>query len=147
MMMFAPDEIDRFWTHVAVTPSCWLWQLAPGHQGYGIFKVRDPRRNVRAHRYSYALEHGETFVVSGVRRTHELDHVCRRRLCVRPSHLEYVTQIENLKRQHLANWSPTCKHGHEKVIWRRVDCLGRSYCFACQRNAEARRQARRKVGG
>jgi hypothetical protein len=144
--MFEPDEVARFWLHVVKSESCWSWTLKPTSKGYGQFKLRIPRRNVKPHRYSYALENGEEFLFGSTRRTHELDHLCRNILCVRTSHLEWVTQAENIKRATRANWQPVCKHGHEKAVWHRIDSLGRPFCFACQRNAEARRQVKRRAG-
>lgn len=30
----------------------------------------------------------------------EIDHLCKQRDCVRPTHLEWVTRVENMKRRH-----------------------------------------------
>lgn len=89
----------NFWSHVKREQrhegsSCWLWTGAQAKNGYGRSTavengVRSPRE---AHRVSYELTVGP--VPAGL----ELDHLCRNRLCVRPSHLEAVTHRVNIER-------------------------------------------------
>ena len=64
-----------------------------------------------AHRVAYELTNGP--IPDGL----ELDHLCRVRHCVNPSHIEAVTHRENTLRgtgpiPHRARQSH-CKHGHE----------------------------------
>ncbi|MBT2412652.1 HNH endonuclease [Streptomyces sp. ISL-12] len=59
-------------------------------QGYGRLRFRG--RLVRAHRFSYELNVGP--IPDG----HQVDHLCRTPSCVRPDHLEAVTQRENVLR-------------------------------------------------
>lgn len=83
----------RFWAKVnkqgprfGSKGRCWLWTAHKGTKGYGQFKVNG--RVVEAHCFAYGP------VPDGL----ELDHLCRRGLCVRRSHLEAVTHAENLRR-------------------------------------------------
>jgi hypothetical protein len=69
---------------------CWLWQGSKNDRGYGQAWVYDHVRY--AHAASWEAEHGP--VPPG----RQLDHLCRRPLCVRPSHLEPVTAAENMRR-------------------------------------------------
>lgn len=68
---------------------CWVWTGAHDRLGYG----RDGRQHTGssrlAHVIAYESLHGP--VPSGL----ELDHLCRRPACVRPSHLEPVSHREN----------------------------------------------------
>lgn len=70
-----------------------------------------------------------------------IDHLCRKPSCVNPSHLEAVTQSENLKRglgpavtraRHAAQTH--CRHGHEfspdNTI---VNSSGSRVCRTCNR--------------
>ena len=58
--------------------------------GYGQFRVGTQRK--LAHRVAYEWSLGE--IPEGL----DLDHLCRVRNCVNPSHLEPVTRQENLRR-------------------------------------------------
>lgn len=86
------DDHERFWAKVTKQPDdgCWLWAGALSPAGYGRFDVGS--RNVRAHRWAYEEERGP--IPEGL----SLDHLCRTRRCVRPGHLEPVTQRENVLR-------------------------------------------------
>lgn len=69
---------------------CWIWQGARDGQGYG--HVGRGGRWVRAHRRWYE-DH-----VGPIPEGHDLDHLCRVKLCVRPDHMEPVTHAENVRR-------------------------------------------------
>lgn len=69
---------------------CWIWQRYKDRDGYGTVK-RDGRC-LHAYRYYWEQQNGP------VPRDRELDHLCRQRDCVRPDHLEPVTNAENQRR-------------------------------------------------
>ena len=87
-------EVDRFWAKVDRTPGCWLWRGGVTADGYGRFHAS--AGEVRAHRYAYELVTGPIPV------GHTLDHLddCLNPACVRPDHLEPVTNAENVRRRH-----------------------------------------------
>ena len=81
----------RFWKHVQKTHRCWLWTSQVGNpDGYGRFSVCN--RPVLAHRFAY-----ET-LVGPIPAGKEIDHLCRVRRCVKPSHLQVVSTFENQRR-------------------------------------------------
>jgi hypothetical protein len=85
---------------------CWLWTGAVDPAGYGRSSTGKGRpggggRSGLAHRVSYELVVGPI----PAERPH-LDHLCRVKACVNPTHLEPVTQPENNRRQHLARLVP-----------------------------------------
>lgn len=108
---------DRFWAKVAepfdVHNNCWEWQGWIAH-GYGRFYPDNPAKPGRftyAHRWSYQFFNGP------IPDDLELDHLCRNKRCVNPSHLEAVPHAINMARsplgapeQHRAKTH--CKHGH-----------------------------------
>ena len=86
---------------------CWDW-TGSKVRGYGIFMWRG--RNIAAHRFAFELLRGP--VPDGL----DLDHLCRRRHCVNPWHLEPVTRRVNLLRGDtiVARQAAQthCKHDH-----------------------------------
>ncbi len=82
---------------------CWLWTKGCCNKDYGHFYVYDPEAKgakgrkgksveVRAHIASYALANGP------IAEDMTIDHKCRNTKCIRPSHLEEVTRVENTRR-------------------------------------------------
>jgi hypothetical protein len=96
----------NFWSKVTPMGNCWLWTGAKS-RGYGSF--RHPFSPL-PHRVSYRMLVGE------IPEGHEIDHLCRNTLCVRPDHLEPVTPRVNVLRSgnvaaHYAA-RDECKWGH-----------------------------------
>lgn len=85
----AESNLKRFWAKVDKTETCWLWTASTQGAGYGQFQVN--RRVVSAHRYSWMLANGEP--PKGV----DLDHTCRNRICVNPSHLRIASRKQNME--------------------------------------------------
>jgi hypothetical protein len=71
---------------------CWVWLGAkqPGPWNYGV--LYHDGRTQRAHRVYYEQHVGP--IPEGL----QLDHLCRVPACVNPSHVEPVTQTENVRR-------------------------------------------------
>ena len=100
---------DRFFSHVDMTGDCWQWTGSLATGGYGTIVAEAPSRGklLRAHRVAYELMVGP--IPEGL----DLDHLCRNRGCVRPSHLEPVTRRENLSRGLGGALKTHCAQGHE----------------------------------
>jgi len=95
------SDVKRFWSKVNKSDTCWLWTNVPAKNGYGYLGVGGRSgRNIQAHRIAYELAHGP--IPDGL----HIDHLCRVRNCVNPSHLEAVTNREN----GLRGISPAAKH-------------------------------------
>jgi hypothetical protein len=136
-MILTPKDINRFWSKVHKTDSCWNWTGARGHQrgvpAYGQLKLNG--RPVKAHRISYVLAGGT--LVDGM----HIDHLCRNTGCVNPAHLEQVTPRENVRR----GINPAadnarkahCKHGHRytddnTLLKHRADGRQERVCLTCR---------------
>lgn len=115
---------------------CWPWLGASfethGNR-YGTCGSAD-----LAHRVSFEMHNGP--LADGL----VVDHICRNGLCVNPSHLEAVTNVENIMR---GNGTPAvnarkthCKSGHPlegNNLRRRRD--GRRVCRTCEKERNAAR--------
>lgn len=144
-------EVQRFRAQVAEqdrghTSPCQIWTGRIVGK-YGRFITQRPEhKSVAAHRYSYALVHGENFLFGEVYgRTHEPDHLCRQTDCVNPDHIEWVTVLVNRQRQHDANRTDMCKPGkHLRASFEKTDSLGRKFCGGCATDADRRRRSRER---
>ncbi|HZN76053.1 MAG TPA: HNH endonuclease signature motif containing protein [Micromonosporaceae bacterium] len=102
---------------VVAQNGCWLWGGAIQSKGYGAFGYGGKGKSVLAHRWSYV-----TFV-GPVPQGMQVDHLCHNRdldcpggkcahrLCVRPDHLEPVTNEVNSRRGAVGRKSH-CVQGH-----------------------------------
>ena len=95
-----PADLQRFWDKVDKSGDCWIWKAGVRGTGpYGRFRLGS--KTVVAHRFSYEIANGQ------IPKGFQIDHRCRNRLCVNPSHLRVVTQKqnqENRKRDRGACW-------------------------------------------
>jgi len=112
------DNETRFWSKVnkdGPVPErkpelgpCWVW-MAGCSDGYGEFNAGGNRIRP-AHCISYE------WLVGPVPEGLVLDHLCRNRACVRPTHLEPVTRGENNRRGEAprvrAAREGVCERGH-----------------------------------
>jgi hypothetical protein len=133
---FSEEDLEkirkRFWSKVNKTDDCWLWIGTRHHTGYGAFSIRYD--SFRAHRVSYMLVNGD--IPYGL----VLDHLCRNKLCVKPSHLQAVTDRTNNER----GLSPAsenmrkvyCCRGHSLSL---PNKYGKRQCLTCRRNAIKKR--------
>lgn len=108
---------------VADSNGCWVWRGARDRQGYGFVKVSGFQW--RAHRLAYHLQVGP--IPDGF----TIDHLCRNASCIRPEHLEAVTNKTNVlrgigisaenarkthcKRGHLLSPENLIKHSRQRV--------------------------------
>src|SRR5688572_7525736 len=119
---------ERFWSKVnkdGPVPQnrpdlgpCWIWLGSCDSGGYGTFNYND--LTVSAHKFIYKATYEE------IPPNKQIDHLCRARNCVNPTHLEVVTQQENFergkgpavlaagrqKRIQQAKEQTHCPHGH-----------------------------------
>ena len=131
------DEEERFWGHVRDDGDCWVWTAALDRDGYGAFTGYPSKKNWRAHRFAYQRVCG--LIPEGL----VLDHLCRNRACVNPSHLEPVTNRVNHQRGFLATRTH-CVNGHEFSEENTRKTKVQRFCRACRRQRVAEYRARQK---
>lgn len=123
---------------------CWTWEGSFLRGGYG--RVGSGGKTKLAHRVAYELLEGP--IPEGL----TLDHLCRKRACVRPSHLEPVTNRTNS----LRGVGPTavnaakesCGKGHPFCAGSTGIGITRGFrfrrCLPCHAEQERRRKAARR---
>ena len=134
---------DKFWAKVDKSDGCWWWLGGVNSYGYGaVSRTIDGRRyQLQAHRVAYEL------LVGPIPEGLVIDHLCRNTRCVRPDHLEPVTDKVNIlrgtslsavyaKRTH-------CVQGH--LLPKERSPRGDRICRECVRikNQKARRKTAR----
>lgn len=105
---------------------CIEWVATKNRNGYGTLTVGGITR--LAHRVSFMFRHGSIPKC--------LDHLCRNRACINPSHLEGVSQAENCKRGMGGKsqlLKTMCPSGHEYSGRNLIVYDGRRYCRECMR--------------
>jgi hypothetical protein len=140
------DPQIRFWKKVKKHDQCWIWYGALNRQGYGNFALSGSRsapKTIAAHRFSYMLANGP------IAESLHLDHLCRIRSCVNPSHLEAVSPGENLRRgdhpNMIAHKGGCCTRGHfltpeNTVTEKRSNGEIRYRCKECAKQREKNRK-------
>lgn len=140
---------ERFWEKVQKTDTCWFWTgYIHTRTGYGRISMGGRRGPVReAHRVAWELTYGS--VPNGL----ELDHLCRVRHCVRPTHLEAVTHLVNTRRGMTAEVARArqlakthCPQNHPydgtNLV---IDEKGRRRCRTCRNTQRRQRSAKIKT--
>jgi hypothetical protein len=123
---------------------CWVWIPTKIDDGYGVFRINN--KYIGAHRASYELMIGP--IPEGL----ELDHLCRVRRCVNPSHLEPVTHKENTLRGEgpsaVHARKTHCIHGHELAgenLY--LSPKGTRYCRTCKEMSRDKWRNKRRAAG
>jgi hypothetical protein len=133
-----PDRFTTFFTP-GNTDECWEWQGSRFINGYGRLYVN----GVAFYAHRLAHEHFVGPIPNGL----VIDHLCRNKLCVNPTHLETVTSGENTIRGMHPNMvthrEKRCRRGHEIVGYNALlnATNGRKQCRRCRDDAQRRRRA------
>lgn len=131
-------DIERFWGHVERGEDCWEW-AGPSGRGYGRFAIDG--RHYAAHRVAWLIEHGRQ------PESEVLDHLCSNPACVRPDHLDDVTQSENCRRGENGYGSRSlCRAGLHEIIDpdNVIEGSNGRQCRECVRESQRRYDARRR---
>lgn len=114
-MDFSHEDIQRFLANVKIDElsGCHLWTGGKISSGYGALILNG--KQTLAHRFSYEINVGP-LPAWGPPDYPQLDHICRKRDCVNPSHLRLISRKENILSGNgmtAINHSKThCRNGH-----------------------------------
>src|SRR3990170_3439480 len=105
---------------------CWEWRMPISSNGYSHYWVRT--RYILGHRLTYETLIGH--IPPGL----EPDHLCRKRICVNPAHIELVTHQENIRRGKAATRKTHCFRGHPfDEVNTHIKTDGYRECRTCRR--------------
>jgi len=129
--------MERFWSKVKKTDTCWEWTAFINPDGYGIFGIGSradgSRRTIHAHRWIYEQTYGKAPA------NYDIDHICHNRTCVRPDHLEAVTHKTNMERGDLSKngefqrVKTHCPQGHPYTPENTHTDKGQRKCRTCDK--------------
>jgi hypothetical protein len=125
---------------MGMTP-CWLWTGKLSSEGYPVLCVDGQKLYV--HRLAARVQHGD--IPSG----YTVDHLCRNRACIRPTHMDVVTRRVNVLRgigpAAVHARATHCPQGHEynkaNTYWWRTPTGEGRRCRVCQRERKRLRRA------
>jgi hypothetical protein len=130
-----------FWTKAeefdgGFSTPCLIWKANKTGDGYGKFMLH--RRQRQTHRLAYEATIGP--IPKGL----VIDHLCRNRACVNASHMEPVTNRENVIRgesfsAHNAR-KTHCDRGHPFNVENTYLYRGGRICRACRRSRDRLRR-------
>lgn len=133
--------LERFWSKVNITDTCWLWTGALNDKGYGVFAtvaLRGHRNLSYAHRVSWSLHHQRPVPPDF---DTVIDHMCSTPACVNPAHLQVLSRSENCAQHVRVTRKTHCgvcgtkKHKQKN---------GRIVCPPCQRQYARKHQAKKR---
>jgi len=148
------SPIERFMALIKVSTehfyngsACWDWLGSKSKDGYGQFILSARRREsrIRIAPYRFIWEHLNGPMPEGL----EPDHLCNRRGCCNPAHVEPVTHSENQKRSYQRGRRLSrrarpshCPRGHEYTIANMMrGGKGPLQCRACNTASTVARRA------
>lgn len=142
---------QRFYGRIDIDPDdpydgCWEWTGSVdrgARKGYGklyIGKIDGRHKTARAHRVAYEL------LVQPIPEGLVIDHLCRNRTCVNPTHMELVTDEENRARGIASSTKSHCVHGHKFTAENTyVNPRGHRSCRICRTRHRVERSRRIKA--
>jgi len=112
-------DIDRFWTKVDKTGSCWEWKKLLDKKGYGLITVKN--KTIYAHRFSA--------LIAGLNITDKfVCHRCDNPKCVNPDHL-FVGTLQDNKNDEISKSRQArgAKHGMTNLTESDVTYIKNNY--------------------
>lgn len=118
-------RIEHLLNLVNVSGKC--WNFPQSTNGYARTSIKG--KSARAHRVFYALFKGN--IPQGM----TIDHLCKNKICVNPTHLEVVTIGDNVRRHY--EEQTHCPNGHEYTEDNIYRWAGRGCreCRQCRHNS------------
>jgi len=135
---------ERFLKFISINKDseCWEWTGKLSPEGYGRFRVKDNEtwKIYGAHRVSYSLFCGD------IKEGMMIDHICRNRKCVAPSHIRQVDSFTNVHENsmsitHISSLQTHCISGHELNSDNLVISKKGRRCKICHRERSTKNNA------
>lgn len=85
-------DFDTYQEDGPLGTKCLIWKWAKTKEGYGVLKLKG--KLIYAHRFFFEL------LVGRIPQRMYVGHICERKSCVNPEHLEVCTMSQNLRYFH-----------------------------------------------
>lgn len=123
---------------------CLISDYSIGSHGYAQIGWYDGAKTqmTTAHRAAWVAITGQQ-IPDGM----TVDHICKNRRCVNPTHLRLLSNFENARRTSGRDWPVGgCINGHPPNDWHQPVGGGRGYCLTCAHKWGAKYRQRKKQG-
>ena len=141
-LMFPERVVKRVMTKWHQEGECWISDYSTGSHGYAqivwLDKEKGKSVGTTAHRVAWWAANRQE-IGSGM----TVDHICRRRPCVNPSHLRLLSNEANASDNGMSQYRTNeeldrvCHKGHPLVLGGN----GKTYCRTCVAANKRRRRA------
>lgn len=141
-----PHDLSSLLSRTIPDGDCLIWQGSARRNRYGVVVFKGRQRSVHAVVYHLLNPDRFSFQVGM-----EIDHICNRRECVNPAHLEVVSHEENMARG--LQRRATCRAGHPwtekstyvtRVRRKQGGFRQQRYCRECRRLTMKQRRSKKR---
>lgn len=137
---------STYWAKVRIdADGHWRWTGAHDKDGYGHSFSCQPLGKQRVHRLMYMAATNTMLPQGRLAILWQIDHICKVRDCVRPDHLQLLSQRDHYEKDVLAailRRAQKCRKGHDRDV---AGVNSKGHCLACVKDRRALKKFRQRL--